>query len=192
MSQSTARARKSPPQLADFPHRVTEIIRFGDIDAQGHVNNSVFATYFESGRVALFRDPDLGIGVENATYVLVRQEIDFLRELHWPGDVVVGTALAELGRSSFTVAQGVFTGEECAAAGRATLVMMDTTTRRSRPLTPEAVARTRTVEISRRLKARVMNCAEPQVPAFAHAPGARPCRRGAPADAAARETTAGA
>jgi acyl-CoA thioester hydrolase len=141
MSQPSARPRKAPPQLADFPHRVTEIIRFGDIDAQGHVNNAVFATYFESGRVALFRDPDLGIGIENATYVLVRQEIDFLRELRWPGDVVVGTALAELGRSSFTVAQGVFAGEECAAAARATLVMLDTTTRRSRPLPPEAIAR---------------------------------------------------
>ena len=141
MSQPTARARKAPPRLADFPHRTADIIRFGDIDAQGHVNNAVFATYFESGRVALFRDPDLGIGVENATYVLVRQEIDFLRELHWPGDVVVGTALAELGRSSFTVVQGVFAGEVCAAAGRATLVMLDTTTRRSRPLPPEAIAR---------------------------------------------------
>jgi acyl-CoA thioester hydrolase len=141
MSQSTTRPRKTPPHLADFPHRVNDIIRFGDIDVQGHVNNAVFATYFESGRVALFRDPDMGIGVENATYVLVRQEIDFLRELHWPGDVVVGTALAEVGRSSFTMVQGVFAGGECAAAGRATLVMLDLTTRRPRPLPPEAIAR---------------------------------------------------
>ncbi len=139
--QSSARPKKPAPLLEHYPHRVTEIIRFGDIDAQGHVNNAVFATYFESGRVALFRDPDLTIGIENATYVLVRQEIDFLRELRWPGNVIIGTALAELGRSSFTMVQGVFSGEECAAAGRATLVMMDTTTRRSRPLTPEAIAR---------------------------------------------------
>jgi acyl-CoA thioester hydrolase len=47
------------PQLADYPHRVTEIIRYGDLDPQGHVNNAVFATYFESGRVAVFRQPDL-------------------------------------------------------------------------------------------------------------------------------------
>jgi acyl-CoA thioester hydrolase len=141
MSQSTARARKAPPKLADYPHRATDIIRFGDLDAQGHVNNAVFSTYFETGRVAMFRDGDLGIGVADATYVLVRQEIDFLRELRWPGNVVVGTALAEFGRSSFTVVQAVFAGEECAAAGRATLVMLDTATRRPRPLTPEAIAR---------------------------------------------------
>ena len=138
---STARPRKPAPQLADYPHRVTEIVRFGDLDTQGYVNNAVFSTYFESGRVAIFRNQDLGIGVANATFVLVRQEIDFLRELHWPGNIVVGTALAELGRGSFTVAQAIFNGEECAAAGRATLVMMDTASRRPRPLTPDAIAR---------------------------------------------------
>ena len=120
---------------------MTDIVRFGDLDPQGHVNNAVFSTYLESGRVAMFRDPDLGIGVANATFVLVRQEIDFLRELRWPGDVVVGTALCEFGRSSFTVAQAIFCGEECAAAGRATMVMIDTVTRRPRPLTPEAIAK---------------------------------------------------
>lgn len=139
--QSTARPRKPVPVLADYPHRVTEIIRYADLDPQGHVNNAVFSTYFESGRVAMFRTPDLGIGVENATFVLVRQEIDFLRELRWPGGVEIGTALLEHGRSSFTVVQTIFNGEICAAAGRATLVMMDTTTRRSRPLTDDALAK---------------------------------------------------
>ena len=120
---------------------MTDIIRYADLDPQGHVNNAVFATYFESGRVAMFRDPDLGIGVNNATYVLVRQEIDFLSELRWPGNVEIGTGVAEFGRSSFTVAQTIFCGEVCAAAGRATLVMMDMTTRRARPLADEAIAR---------------------------------------------------
>ena len=140
-NQSSARPRKPVPLLADYPHRVTDIIRYADLDPQGHVNNAVFATYFETGRVALFREPDLGIGVSNATFVLVRQEIDFLSELRWPGGVEIGTGLAELGRSSFTVAQVIFNGEVCAAAGRATLVMLDTTTRRARPLAPETIAR---------------------------------------------------
>jgi acyl-CoA thioester hydrolase len=139
--QSSARLRKPAPKLADFPHRVTDVIRYADLDPQGHVNNAVFATYFETGRVALFRDPDLGIGVADATYVLVRQEIDFLHELRWPGNVEIGTGLAQVGRSSFTVAQTIFHDDTCAAAGRATLVMLDTVTRRARILTPDAIAR---------------------------------------------------
>jgi acyl-CoA thioester hydrolase len=138
--QSTKPA-KPAPKLADYPHRVKDIIRFADLDPQGHVNNAVFATYFESGRVAMFRAPDLGIGIASATFVLVRQEIDFLRELHWPGDVEIGTAVTRFGRSSFTVDQAIFNDGTCAAAGRATLVMMDTATRRPRPLTDEAIAK---------------------------------------------------
>jgi acyl-CoA thioester hydrolase len=138
---ATARPKKLAPLLAHYPHRVTEIIRFSDLDAQAHVNNAVFASYFESGRVALFRDPDLGIGVPDATFVLVRQEIDFLKELRWPGNITVGTALAEHGRSSFVMTQAIFSGDICAAAGRATLVMIDAQTRRPRPLTPDALAR---------------------------------------------------
>ncbi len=141
--QSPARPKnpKPTPRLEHYPYQVADIVRFGDMDVQGHVNNAVFATYFESGRVALFRKPDLGIGVPNATYVLVRQEIDFLRELHWPGDVLIGTGLAERGRTSFTLAQAVFAGETCVAAARATMVMLDATTRQPRPLTPETIAR---------------------------------------------------
>ncbi len=141
MSETTARPRKPVPQLTDLPHRVTEIIRFGDLDPQGHVNNAVYATYFESGRVAMFRGPDLGIGVSDATFVLVRQEIDFLRELHWPGNIVIGSAVLEFGRSSFTIMHAIFRDDICLAAGIATLVMMDTKTRRGRPLPPETVAR---------------------------------------------------
>jgi len=138
--QSTQPARPEP-QLSDYPHRITEIIRYGDLDPQGHVNNAVFATYFESGRVAIFRQPDLGIGLPGATFVLVRAEIDFRKELRWPGNVLVGTAVAEFGRSSFVMRQAVFRDDVCAATGRATLVLLDIATRRSRRLPDDMKAR---------------------------------------------------
>jgi acyl-CoA thioester hydrolase len=138
--QPTERAR-ALPVLADYPHRVTEIVRYGDLDPQGHVNQAVFATYFESGRVAMFRSPDLGIGVPGITFVLVRMEIDYIKELHWPGGIEVGTAIEKFGRSSFTAAQAVFRDGVCAAAGRATLVCIDLASRRSRPLPEELLAK---------------------------------------------------
>lgn len=139
--QPVKRPHKPAPALADYPHRVTEIVRFGDLDPQGHVNQAVFLTYFESGRVAMFRNPDLGIGVPGATFVMVRMEVDYLRELHWPGMIEIGTGVAEFGRSSFKVNQAIFRDGICAAAGRATLVCIDTASRKSRPLPEEAVAR---------------------------------------------------
>lgn len=141
MTDRSAPARRPLPRLDDYPHRTTDIIRYGDLDPQGHVNNAVFATYFESGRVAMFRTSDLGIGIPGSTFVLVRAETDFLQELRWPGTVEIGTAVAEFGRSSFTVAQVVFRDGACAAAGRATLVYLDLASRRSRPLPEDMVAR---------------------------------------------------
>jgi acyl-CoA thioester hydrolase len=130
-------AHRPAAKLADYPHRITEIVRFGDLDPQGHVNQAVFLTYFESGRVAMFRSPDLGIGVPGFTFVMVRMEVDYVKELHWPGTIEVGTGVAEFGRSSFKVTQAIFRDGACCAIGRATLVCMDLTTRRSAPL-PEA------------------------------------------------------
>ena len=104
---AAASVRQRPaPQLADYPHRVADIIRFGDLDPQGHVNQAVFLTYFESGRVAMFRDQDLGIGVPGVTFVMVRMEVDYMKELRWPGTIEIGTGVAEFGRSSFKVGAG--------------------------------------------------------------------------------------
>ena len=54
------------------------------------------------------------------TFVMVRMEVDYLKELRWPGDVEIGTAVAEFGRTSFKAAQGIFHDGMCAGAtGRA-------------------------------------------------------------------------
>ena len=139
--QPVARPQKPAPQLADYPHQVAEIVRFGDLDPQGHVNQAVFNTYFESGRVAMFRNKDLGIGVPGLTYVMVRMEVDYVKELHWPGSIDVGTGVAEFGRSSFKVSQAIFRDGVCAAIGKSTLVCMDVKTRKATPLPEEAIAR---------------------------------------------------
>jgi acyl-CoA thioester hydrolase len=133
--------RKTTPRLADFPHKVRDIVRFRDMDAQRHVNNAVYSTYFETGRVVMFRDPDLGVGAANATFVLAHADINFLRELHWPGDLTIGTALKTMGRRSFVVAQGVFQGEDCAAFGDFTMVTLNKQTREPIPVPEEVIAR---------------------------------------------------
>jgi acyl-CoA thioester hydrolase len=137
--QPPDRARKPVPQLADYPHRVTDNIRFGDLDPQGHVNQATFLTYFETGRVTMFRNKDLGIGILGLTYVLVRIEVDYIRELLWPGAIDIGSGIAEFGRSSFKVEEAIFRDGAVAAMARATLVCMDQTTRKSTPLPQAAI-----------------------------------------------------
>ena len=133
--------RAAPPRLEDFPVRVPDLIRYGDIDRQGHVNNAVFSTYLETGRVAIIWDEKEGLQLPGATSVLARVEIDFLQELHWPGTVEVGTAVAEIGRSSYVFVQAIYRDGICAATARSTMVLIDGATRRARPLPPELIER---------------------------------------------------
>jgi acyl-CoA thioester hydrolase len=136
--QPSAKPAKIMPRIEQFPGRVRDVIRFADLDPQGHVNNTVFATYFETGRVTLLRGPKDLLNPPGATSVLARLDINFLKELHWPGEVEIGTGTVEIGRSSYTFLQAVFCNGQCAATGRATMVMIDAATRKARPL-PEEV-----------------------------------------------------
>jgi len=145
-----AKPARLVPALDQFPGRTVDIIRFGDLDPQGHVNNTVFATFFETGRVAFLREPGNALSPPGTTSVLARLDIDFLKELHWPGAVEIGTGVAEIGRSSFTFLQAIFHEGACAATGRATMVMIDAATRKSRPLPAEAVARLEALRVRAR------------------------------------------
>ena len=139
--QPSAKPARILPRLAQYPGQTGDIIRFGDLDPQGHVNNTVFATFFETGRVMLLREPKNMLNPPGATSVLARLDINFLQELHWPGEVKIGTGTVEIGRSSYTFLQAIFHDGQCAATGRATMVMIDAATRRARPLPQDVVAR---------------------------------------------------
>jgi acyl-CoA thioester hydrolase len=139
--QPSTKPARVLPRLAQFPGQTGDIIRFGDLDPQGHVNNTVFATFFETGRVMLLREPKNMLNPPGATSVLARLDISFLQELHWPGAVEIGTGTVEIGRSSYTFMQAIFRDGQCAATGRATMVMIDAATRKPRPLPHEVVAR---------------------------------------------------
>ena len=126
--------------LEAYPSRALADIRYSDLDRQGHVNNAVFATFSEIGRVAFLHDPARPLAVAGTSFVIARIEIDFRTELHWPGAVEIGTGVTEIGRSSFRIAQGIFGGGRLAASVAAVLVMTDERTRRSTPLPPQTRA----------------------------------------------------
>ena len=73
----------------------------------------------------------------NAQFVIARLEIDFLGEMHWPGQVVIGSRCDHVGRSSLLMTQALFVDGRCAANATSTVVLMDRATRRAAPLPPE-------------------------------------------------------
>jgi acyl-CoA thioester hydrolase len=127
-------------QRALYPYWSHDMARWGDTDRIGHVNNAVFATFFETGRVSLLHDPALTLAPPGQLFVIARLAIDFRAEMHWPGDVEIGTGLLRLGRSSMVLAQALFQDGRCTATAESTLVLIEESTRRSVALPPESRA----------------------------------------------------
>ena len=130
----------STPRLEDFPYRLTDNVRFADLDPNQHVNNAVYATYFETGRVTLMKDPSYALTPEGLAWILVRLDIHFRAELRWPGTIEMGLGVAKLGRTSVTFDQVVFSEGKCVASAQSVSVLIDDNTRKPTPLTEEIIA----------------------------------------------------
>jgi len=129
------------PHLEDFPYRLSDNVRFADLDPNQHVNNAVYATYFETGRVTLMKDRSYGLMPDGLGWIMVRIDIHFRAELHWPGQIELGLGVAKFGRTSVSFDQVVFSEGKCVASARAITVLIDEVTRKPVPLTPELKAK---------------------------------------------------
>ena len=128
------------PRLEDFPYRLTDNVRFADLDPNGHVNNAVYATYFETGRVTLMKDRSYGLMPEGVTWIMVRLDMHFRAELRWPGTIEMGLGVAKFGRTSVTFDQVVFSKGICVASAQSVSVLLDEATRKPTPLTEDIIA----------------------------------------------------
>ena len=79
-------------------------VRWGDMDALGHVNNTHFFRWFEESRIALFD----AIGLQSTTPsgvgpILAHTACDFLQPVTWPQTIRVAAYITRIGTTSFTM-----------------------------------------------------------------------------------------
>jgi acyl-CoA thioester hydrolase len=131
----------APLRLEDFPYRLSDNVRFADLDPNEHVNNAVYASYFETGRVTLMKDRSYGLMPDGVAWIMVRLDIHFRAELRWPGTIELGLGVVKFGRTSVTFEQVVFSGGICVASAQSVSVLLDEATHKPTPLTPEIIAK---------------------------------------------------
>ncbi|KLU20322.1 thioesterase [Caballeronia mineralivorans PML1(12)] len=97
-------------------HRVFELsmpLRWGDMDAFGHVNNTVYFRFMEEVRISWFRQLAIaGANVEGQGPVIVNASMEFLRQLHYPGNVIGSMFVGPPGRSSFDTRFELFRADD--------------------------------------------------------------------------------
>ncbi|HET7266999.1 MAG TPA: thioesterase family protein [Oleiagrimonas sp.] len=116
-------------------------IRWRDLDAFNHVNNSNYLTFLEEARLQwLKRVPGTWFD-ETMMPVLVASHINYRRPIEWPAEIVVELGCERIGTSSMTVSHRIVNANdaECVYSdGDVVLVWMNPTTGKPVPL-PQAI-----------------------------------------------------
>ena len=85
-------------------------VRFRDLDAMGHVNNAVFFTYFEEGRLSFLTSTSPDKKFPGFDFILAHISCDYLKPVTIDDRLMLQIRVGKIGGKSFTFDYTVVTG----------------------------------------------------------------------------------
>jgi acyl-CoA thioester hydrolase len=125
------------PEGALRVHEMVMPLRWGDMDAMGHVNNTLYFRYMEVCRLDWIFSVGVDPKLSTAGPVIINAFCNFLRQLEFPGDIRVTMSVANPGRSSFDTFHTIERVDQPGvvyAEGGARTVWTDYAAKRSAPM----------------------------------------------------------
>lgn len=118
------------PELGRWPVTIELPVAWGEMDAFGHVNNTVYLRWFETARIAYFERTGLleRMEAERVGPIVARVSVDYRKPLRYPDQLRVACTVLRMASTSFVMRQRVVSaalGGEVAAEGETVVVMMD-------------------------------------------------------------------
>lgn len=89
------------PSQKKLVHQMVIPIRWGDMDAMGHVNNTVYFRYLETVRIDWFRSIDCVPGPDGEGPVIINAFCNFYKQFTFPGDILASMYVSDPGRTTF-------------------------------------------------------------------------------------------
>lgn len=114
-------------------------VRWGDMDAFNHVNNSVYATYLEEVRLRWFATLDGPWVSDDLGPVVASMRIEFRQPIEWPEELIVDLSCDRVGRSSISLPFRMVSAKDPTrlyAEGSTVLVWIDRKSGKSTELPP--------------------------------------------------------
>lgn len=123
----------------EFRHTLPIQLRFNDVDKFGHVNNTVYFSFYDLGKTEYFASVCPGVDWEKDGIVVVHLDADFLSQIFATDHVAVQTAVSEIGTKSFRLIQRMIDTDTGAVKciGTSVMVAFDLEKHESKPLTEE-------------------------------------------------------
>jgi acyl-CoA thioester hydrolase len=125
------------PQNKKLVHEMVIPIRWGDMDAMGHVNNTVYFRYLEIVRLDWMARIGIKLGPGGEGPVIINAFCTFHKQFEYPGDIRARMYVSDPGRSSFeswVVMERVDDPGTVYASGGATTVWVDFPKQKSVPM----------------------------------------------------------
>lgn len=108
-----------------FHHRYPVQLRFNDIDTLGHVNNSIYFTFYDLGKSRYFEAVrQCSIDWRRADVVIANINADFISPIYPCEEIAVETCTIEIGHRSFTLLQRLINVESNEIKGICRTVMV--------------------------------------------------------------------
>ena len=126
--------RQKQLPITAFPFVTFDKVRYGDTDRQGHVNNAVFASFFETGRVEMLYQPSHQFLSDDCSFVVAKTTLELLAEIQWPGQVDIGTGIVRIGNSSLMIAANLYQQGRLVATSETMVVQVNIQTKTSQAL----------------------------------------------------------
>ena len=89
------------PERKKLVYEMTMPIRWGDMDAMGHVNNTVYFRYLETCRIDWMHAIGCAPNPQGEGPVIVNAFCNFYQQLEYPGDVRVKMYVSDPARTTF-------------------------------------------------------------------------------------------
>ncbi len=128
-------------EVPNFPDLVWVPVQWGDQDAFGHVNNTVFLRWFEIGRISYVERLGLShnVSAQRLAPILAAISCSFKRQVTYPDRIRVGTRVSRIGNSSLVMNHVIWSEQhgDNVAEGTSTVVHFDYGAGKSVPIPDE-------------------------------------------------------
>ena len=123
-----------------FKHTIPIQLRFNDFDTLGHVNNSVYFSFYDLGKTSYFSEvmPDI-VSSKDVGVVIANIQVSFLLPVYPNENVAVQTTVVEIGNKSFKLFQQLIDVDtnEVKCICQTVMVGFDAKTKATKPISDE-------------------------------------------------------
>ncbi|WP_042454217.1 acyl-CoA thioesterase [Neobacillus dielmonensis] len=117
-------------------HEIQIVVRFGETDALGHINNTSYFIYLEEARIRFIETLGFSLDTNRWNFILASTKCDFISQGYFNQHLLIRTYVSKIGTKSFELDHDIICAEtnQRIAKGKAVMVHFNFEKQQSEPI----------------------------------------------------------